>query len=95
MVVIALLYLPLVSLAFSRLKLILWNWFSGTVATLLGMFILAVFVALLNYLTPSGKTVVVGRVVAVTPNVSGQIVSIPGKPNATRLVGELFETRAR
>lgn len=81
MVIIAALYLVLVWLVFSRLKLIRWGWFSGTVTALLGVFILAVFVALLNYLTPSGRIVVVGRVVEVTPNVSGQIVAIPVKPN--------------
>jgi multidrug resistance efflux pump len=33
------------------------------------------------YLTPSGRVTVTGRVVEVTPNVTGQIVSIPVKPN--------------
>ena len=40
-----------------------------------------VFVALLNFLTPSGRIVVGARVVEVTPNVSGQVVAIPVKPN--------------
>ena len=46
-----------------------------------GGFILATFLALFNYLTPSGRVTVTGRVVEVTPNVTGQIVAIPVKPN--------------
>src|SRR3954451_2950421 len=34
-----------------------------------------------NYLTPSGRVTVTGRVVEVTPNVTRQIVAIPVKPN--------------
>jgi len=39
------------------------------------------FLALFSYLTPSGRVTVTGRVVEVTPNVTGQIVAIPVKPN--------------
>src|SRR5260221_11900515 len=55
--------------------------FSGTVAVVIGAFILAVFLALFNYLTPSGKVTVAGRVVEVIPNVTGQIIAIPVKTN--------------
>jgi multidrug resistance efflux pump len=48
---------------------------------LTGALILATFLALFNYLTPSGRVTVTGRVVEVTPNVTGQIVAIPVKPN--------------
>ncbi len=58
-----------------------WGWLSGTVSILIGVFILATFLALFNYLTPSGKVTVTGRVVEVTPNVTGQIVAIPVKTN--------------
>jgi multidrug resistance efflux pump len=44
-------------------------------------FYLVTFLALFNYLTPSGRVTVTGRVVEVTPNVTGQIVAIPVKPN--------------
>jgi multidrug resistance efflux pump len=54
---------------------------SGTISLLIGGFILATFLALFNYLTPSGRVTVTGRVVEVTPNVTGQIVAIPVKPN--------------
>jgi hypothetical protein len=57
------------------------GWLSGTISLLIGGFILAKFLALFNYLTPSGRVTVTGRVVEVTPNVTGQIVAIPVKPN--------------
>jgi multidrug resistance efflux pump len=56
-------------------------WLSGTISIAIGVFILATFLALFNYLTPSGRVTVTGRVVEVTPNVTGQIVAIPVKPN--------------
>ena len=68
-------------LIFSKLKLAKWGWAAGTVTALIGGFILATFLALFNYLTPSGRLTVTGRVVEVTPNVTGQIISIPVKPN--------------
>jgi multidrug resistance efflux pump len=48
---------------------------------LVGVFILAIFLALFNYLTPSGRVTVTGRVVEVTPNVTGKIIAVPVKPN--------------
>ena len=81
MLIILTLYVVLVWLIFSKLKLVRWSWGSGTVAVLIGAFILAVFVALFNYLTPSGSFVVISRVVEVAPNVSGQVIEIPVKPN--------------
>ncbi|MCP3380780.1 MULTISPECIES: biotin/lipoyl-binding protein [unclassified Bradyrhizobium] len=53
----------------------------GTISLLIGGFILATFLALFNYLAPSGRVTVIGRVVEVTPNVTGQIVATPVKPN--------------
>jgi multidrug resistance efflux pump len=79
--IILCLYLVLVWLIFSKFKLLKWGWGSGTVAVLGGAFILAVFLAMFNYLTPSGSFVIVSRVVEVTPNVSGQVISIPVKTN--------------
>jgi multidrug resistance efflux pump len=75
------LYLTLVWLVFSKLKLVRWGWFSGTLAVVIGGFILAMFLAMFNYLTPSGSVVVISRVVEVTPNVSGQVTAIPVQPN--------------
>jgi hypothetical protein len=56
-----------------------WDWFSGMISVLIGAFILVTFFAFFNYLAPSGRVTVTGRVVEVTPNVTGQIVVIPVK----------------
>ena len=81
MLIILCLYLVALWAVFPKFKLVRWNWLSGTVSVLVGVFILAVFLALFNYLTPSGRVTVTGRVAEVTPNVTGQIVSIPVKTN--------------
>ena len=81
MLIILTLYIVLVWLVFFRLKLLRWGWASGTVAGLVGAFILAVFLAMFNYLTPSGNFVVISRVMEVAPNVSGEVIEIPVKPN--------------
>jgi multidrug resistance efflux pump len=81
MIIILCLYLVALWAVFSKFKLVRWGWLSGTVSLLTGGFILATFLALFNYLTPSGRVTVTGRVVEVTPNVTGQIVAIPVKPN--------------
>jgi multidrug resistance efflux pump len=81
MLIILTLYVVLAWLIFSRLKLIRWGWVSGTVTVLGGAFILAVFLAMFNYLTPSGSFTIVSRVTEVMPNVSGQVIEIPVKPN--------------
>src|SRR5471032_1146658 len=81
MIIILCLYVVGLWLVFSKFRLVRWGWASGTVAVLAGAFILAIFLALFNYLTPSGRVTVTGRVVEVTPHVTGQIVAIPVKPN--------------
>ena len=81
MIIILCLYLVALRAVFSKFKLVRWGWLSGTVSLLVGGFILATFLALFNYLTPSGRVTVTGRVVEVTPNVTGQIVTIPVKTN--------------
>lgn len=75
---------------FSRFKLVRWGWASGSVAVLVGLLSLATFLALFNYLTPSGRLIVTGRVVEVTPNVSGQITTIPVKPNVLVKTGDML-----
>src|ERR1700704_5543596 len=80
-VIILCLYIVALWLVFSKFKLVRWGWLSGTVSIFIGVFILATFLALFNYLTPAGKVTVTGRVVEVTPNVTGQIVAIPVRTN--------------
>jgi multidrug resistance efflux pump len=89
-VIILCLYVVALWLVFSRFKLVRWGWLSGTISILIGVFILATFLALFNYLTPSGKVTVTGRVVEVTPNVTGQIVAIPVKPNVPVKAGDVL-----
>jgi multidrug resistance efflux pump len=81
MIIILCLYLVALWVLFSKFKLVRWGWLSGTISIAVGIFLLAAFLALFNYLTPSGRVTVTGRVVEVTPNVTGQIISIPVKPN--------------
>ena len=50
MVIILCLYVVVLWLVFSKFKLVRWGWLSGTVATLVGVFFLATFLALFNYL---------------------------------------------
>jgi multidrug resistance efflux pump len=89
-IIILCLYVVALWLVFSRFRLVRWGWPSGTVAVLVGVFILATFLALFNYLTPSGRVTVTGRVVEVTPNVTGQIVAIPVKPNLPVKMGDVL-----
>jgi multidrug resistance efflux pump len=90
MLIIPGLYVVFVWLVFSRLKLLKLGWFSGGVAVLIGGFILAVFLALFNYLTPTGRFVIVGRVAELAPNVSGQVIDIPVKPNVPLTAGTVL-----
>jgi hypothetical protein len=47
MVIILCLYVVALWLVFSKFKLVRWGWLSGTVSVLVGVFILAIFLALL------------------------------------------------
>jgi multidrug resistance efflux pump len=90
MIIILCLYVVALWLVFFKFRLVRWGWLSGTVAVFAGVFILATFLALFNYLTPSGRVTVAGRVVEVTPNVTGQIVAIPVKPNVPVKMGDVL-----
>ncbi len=81
MLIILGLYIIGIWLIFSKYKLVRLGWAPGAAAALIGLFILAIFLGLFHYLTPSGRLTVTGRVVEVTPNVSGQVIAIPVKPN--------------
>ena len=89
-VIILCLYVVALWVVFSRFKLVRWGWLPGTISILIGAFILATILALFNYLTPSGKVTVTGRVVEVTPNVTGQITAIPVKPNVPVKAGDVL-----
>lgn len=90
MLIILCLYFATLWLIFSKFRLVRWGWLSGTISVFIGAAILATFLALFNYLTPSGQVTVAGRVVEVTPNVTGQVVAIPVKPNVLVKTGEVL-----
>jgi multidrug resistance efflux pump len=90
MLIILALYLILTWLVFAIFRLVRLNWISGTIAAAIGVFILSVFVALLNSLTPNGRITVVARVIEVTPNVSGEVVAVPVKPNVPVKAGTVL-----
>jgi multidrug resistance efflux pump len=89
-IIILCLYVVALWIVFSRFKLVRWGWLSGTISVLIGVFILATFLALFNYLTPAGKVTVAGKVVEVTPNVTGQILAIPVRPNVPVKAGDVL-----
>src|SRR3954447_1615668 len=84
------LYLFGLWLLFLKYKVVRWGWLSGAISIFIGLFMLATFLALFNYLTPSGKVTVTGRVVEVTPNVTGQIVAIKVRPNVPVKTGDVL-----
>lgn len=90
MLIVLVTYLILVWLLFFKLKLVRLTWLTGALTAFTGVFVLAVFAALLNSLTPTGRIVVGSRVVEVTPNVSGEIVTIPVKPNVPVRAGTVL-----
>jgi multidrug resistance efflux pump len=89
-VIILCLYAVALWAVFSKFRLVRWGWLSGTISVLIGVFILATFLALFNYLTPAGKVTVTGKVIEVTPNVTGQIVAIPVKTNVPVKTGDVL-----
>lgn len=90
MLIIVLLYVGAAWLLFFRFKLLPWNWPWRIVTVLLGCAVVAIFIALLNTLTPSGRIAVVGRVIEVTPNVAGTVTSVPVEPNVFVKAGAIL-----
>ena len=82
MVIILCLYVVALWLVFSKFKLVRWGWLSGTISLLVGGFILAAFLALFNYLTPSGTLV---RTDALGATVLPAEISIPDGMNRDQL----------
>ena len=73
MLIVASIYIGVIWLVFFQFKLLPWNCYWGTFTSLLGLFILATVVGLVNYLTPSGRITVQGEVVEVTPSHQGKV----------------------
>jgi RND family efflux transporter MFP subunit len=81
MVIVAALYAIVVWLAFFKLKWLPWGRLTGTVTVLVGLLVCATFIGFLSYFAPTGRVTVIGHVVEVTPNVSGQITEVSVQPN--------------
>ena len=90
MVIVLITCVALAWLVFSKFRLVKLGWLSGTLTVFIGAFILAAFVAMFNYLTPSGSFVIVSHVIEVTPNVSGQVTAIPVQPNVPVKIGAVL-----
>lgn len=90
MLIVLTTYAVIVWLLFAKFKLVKWGWASGTLTAVIGAFILAVFLAAFNTLTPAGRFVVFGRVVEVAPNVAGQVIAIPVTANAAVKPGDVL-----
>jgi RND family efflux transporter MFP subunit len=90
MVIIAVLYAVLVWLIFFQLKWLRWGWTSGALTVFIGLVVCGTFVGFLNALAPAGRVVVLGKVVEVTPNVSGEITEIPVEPNQLVKAGTIL-----
>ncbi len=96
MLIVASLYVLLIWLVFFRFRLLPWNWAWRSISTLLGIMLLLVVIGLLNFFTPSGRVVVMGRVVEVAPSVSGKVTEILVEPNRPVQKGQaLFRIDAR
>ena len=92
MVIILVGYILVLWLVFFRFRLLRFNWTWGIAAFVLGAFILALFLALLNTLTPSGRATILGRVVEVIPDVPGRVIAIPVQAGSWVKAGDvLFE----
>jgi multidrug resistance efflux pump len=90
MLIIIVIYAALIWLVFFKLKWLPFNWVFGSIAAVIGMAIVAAFVGLLSYLTPSGKIEVMSKVNEVTPNVSGQVTELPIQHNVLLKAGTVL-----
>jgi multidrug resistance efflux pump len=90
MLIVIVIYIVLMWLVFFKLKWLPFNRLFGTLAALVGVCIVLVFVGLLSYLTPSGKVEIMGKVNEVTPNVSGQVTEVPVQRNVLLKVGTVL-----
>ncbi|BCH24566.1 HlyD family secretion protein [Mesorhizobium sp. L-8-3] len=69
--------LLVVWLVFFKFKLLPWNWPWRVITALTMVVIVGVIIALLNRYAPTGRVTVLGRVIEITPNVTGTITDVP------------------
>src|SRR5216684_881646 len=85
MIIILCLYIVALWLVFSKFKLVRWGWLSGTVSVLIGVFILATFLALFNCLNP-------GQAERAS---EGKRRAVPNRPGAFSIQGRAIASVAR
>jgi multidrug resistance efflux pump len=103
MLIVTALYIVLVWLVFSRLKILPFNWPWRIAVVLAGIAIGAVFLGLINTLVPQGRLAVYGKVAEITPNVAGTVISVPVGANTKMKAGSVlfqldptpFQTKVR
>ena len=82
MVVILVIYLALVYLIFVKFRWVPWNAVSGIITVLVGAVLVIGFLIGLQTLTPaSSQGAITGRIVEISPQVSGQVISVPAERN--------------
>jgi multidrug resistance efflux pump len=93
MVIILVLYISLIWLLFFKLKWLPWNRLTQWISLIVGVVILSGFLVGLKGLTPASKeAVITGRVVEISPQVSGRVISVNIEPMQSLAEGEvLFE----
>jgi multidrug resistance efflux pump len=79
-------------LVFFKFQLLPWNWPWRIITGLTVVIIVGIFIGLLNRYAPSGRIMVLGRVIEVTPNVIGTVTAVPVQTNVRVKSGTiLFE----
>jgi multidrug resistance efflux pump len=68
-------------LVFFKFKLLPWNWPWRIITGLIVLAIVGVFIGLLNRYAPSGRMMVLGRIIEITPNVSGTVTAVTVSTN--------------
>ena len=91
MVIITTLYCLTVYLVFFKFKLLPWNKATQGIALVLGIVILTGFLVGLQGLTPASvQAFITGPITEIAPQVSGEVISVPAKPNQPMDVGEVI-----
>ena len=93
MVIVSALYLAIVYLLFFKFKLVRWNGLTKALTAVVGVVILTAFLVGLQGLTPSStQGIIAARILEVSPQVSGRIISVEVEPNIVIEEGDVLFT---
>ena len=90
MLIVLGIYALLIYLIFSRLKLLPWTLPWKILVSFGGLIIALVVIGALNYLAPSGRVVVLGASIEITPNVAGTVTEVAAEANTPLKKGDLL-----